>query len=47
MEIKGSLVFEYGGAEINMTRPWKRMNIFESLENTLGKEVLSDDGEAF
>ena len=46
-EIKGSLVFEYGGSEIDMTRPWKRINIFEHLEKTLGKEVLSDDAKLF
>ena len=47
MEIKGSLVFEYGGAEINMTRPWKRLNILASLEEALGKEVLSDEEKLF
>ncbi|OGE18523.1 MAG: lysine--tRNA ligase [Candidatus Dadabacteria bacterium RIFCSPHIGHO2_12_FULL_53_21] len=46
-EIKGSLVFEYSGSEIDMTRPWKRINIFEHLEKTLGKEVLSDDAKLF
>lgn len=47
LEIKGSLVFDYGGTEINMTRPWKRINIFESLGHALGNEVLSDDGKLF
>ena len=47
LEIKGSLVFEYVGTEINMTRPWKRLNILASLEEALGKEVLSDDKKLF
>ncbi len=47
MEVKGSLVFEYGGAEINMTRPWKRLNILASLGEALGKEVLADDEKLF
>ncbi|HSC33894.1 MAG TPA: amino acid--tRNA ligase-related protein, partial [Thermodesulfobacteriota bacterium] len=47
LEIKGTLVFEYGGADIDMTRPWKRINVIEHLEKTLGKEVLSDDAKLF
>jgi lysyl-tRNA synthetase class 2 len=30
-----------------MTRPWKRINVIEHLEKTLGKEVLSDDAKLF
>ncbi|MGB3729406.1 MAG: amino acid--tRNA ligase-related protein, partial [Thermodesulfobacteriota bacterium] len=43
MEIKGSLKFEYGDTEIDLTRPWKRMEISESLKEELGEEILSDD----
>jgi len=47
LEIKGSLVFEYGGAEIDMSRPWKRINVIDYLEKTFGKEFLSDDGKLY
>jgi len=43
MEIKGSLKFEYGDTEIDLTRPWKRMEISDSLKEELGEEILSDD----
>lgn len=43
MEIKGSLKFEYGDTEIDLTRPWKRMEISDSLKEQLGEEILSDD----
>lgn len=46
-EIKGSLKFEYGDAEIDMGRPWKRINIIESLEKSLGKEILSNETKLF
>ena len=46
-EIKGSLKFEYGDAEIDMKRPWKRINIIESLEQSLGKEILSNETKLF
>lgn len=47
LEVKGSLVFEYGGAEIDMTRPWKRINVIEHLEKTLGGEFLADDSKLY
>jgi lysyl-tRNA synthetase class 2 len=47
LEIKGSLVFEYGGVEIDMTRPWKRINVIEYLEKTFGKEFLADDAKLY
>lgn len=47
LEIKGSLVFEYGGAEIDMTRPWKRINVIEYLEKKFGKEFLADDAKLY
>ena len=43
MEIKGSLKFQYGDTEIDLTRPWKRMEISESIKQELGDEILSDD----
>lgn len=47
MEIKGSLKFEYGDTEIDLTRPWKRMEITESLREELGDEILNDDKKLF
>ncbi len=46
-EIKGSLKFEYGDLSIDMARPWKRINILESLREKLGDEVLSDEAKIF
>jgi len=46
-EIKSTLKFEYGDVEIDMTRPWKRMDISESLREELGEKILSDDKELF
>jgi lysyl-tRNA synthetase class 2 len=46
-EIKNTLKFEYEGVEIDLTRPWKRMEISESIREQLGDEVLSDDKELF
>lgn len=43
MEIKGSLKFQYGDTEIDLTRPWKRMEISESIKQELGDEILLDD----
>ena len=43
MEIKGSLKVEYGDVELDLSRPWKRMEISESLKQELGDEILSDD----
>jgi len=47
MEIKGSLKFEYGDIEIDLTRPWKRMEISESIKEELGDEILSNDKMLF
>lgn len=30
-----------------MSRPWKRINIIESLEQSLGKEILSNESKLF
>ncbi|MEM7008887.1 MAG: lysine--tRNA ligase [Thermodesulfobacteriota bacterium] len=47
MEVKGSLKFEYGDIQIDLTRPWKRMEITQSLTDELGDEILSDDKKLF
>jgi len=46
-EIKNTLKFEYVDVQIDMTRPWKRMEISESLRQELGDKILSDDKELF
>ena len=46
-EIKNTLKFEYVDVQIDMTRPWKRMDISESLRQELGDKILSDDKELF
>jgi len=46
-EIKNTLKFEYGDVEIDMTRPWKRIDITQSLREELGDNILSDDKELF
>jgi lysyl-tRNA synthetase, class II len=43
----GTLEFQYQGTNINMTRPWKRINIIESLRSALGEEILEDDERLF
>ncbi len=47
MEIKGSLKFDYGDVQIDMSRPWKRMDITKSLSEELSDEILSDDKKLF
>lgn len=46
-DIKGSLNFQYGELTIDMTRPWKRINIIESLKEKIGEDVLYDDAKLF
>ena len=46
-QIKGTLKFEYGDTEIDLTRPWKRMEITESLREEFGDEIFSDDKKLF
>ncbi len=46
-ELKGSLIFPYGDVEIDMSRPWKRISIIETLQEILGKDVLSDNEKLF
>jgi len=45
--ILGTLEFKYGDMEIKMTRPWRRINIIQSLRGVLGEEVLEDDEKLF
>lgn len=47
MEIKGTTVFDYGDMQIDMTRPWKRIGIIETLEEKLGKDLVSDNEKLF
>ncbi len=35
--------FEYQGLKIDLSRPWKRISIIESLTDTYGEEILRDD----
>lgn len=46
-EVKGSLKFEYGDEDIDMTRPWKRISILGSLREALGDGVVDDDKKLF
>ncbi|HWP94099.1 MAG TPA: lysine--tRNA ligase [Thermodesulfobacteriota bacterium] len=43
----GTLEFKYGELNINMNRPWKRINIIESLRSQLGEDVLKDEQKLF
>ncbi|MBI2487820.1 MAG: lysine--tRNA ligase [Deltaproteobacteria bacterium] len=45
--ILGTLEFKYGDMQINMTRPWKRINIIESLRSVVGDEFLESDEKLF
>ncbi|MCL4244631.1 MAG: lysine--tRNA ligase [Candidatus Dadabacteria bacterium] len=47
MDLKGSLVFKYGEDTVDMSRPWKRINITAALEEKLGKDTVSDDAKLF
>jgi lysyl-tRNA synthetase class 2 len=46
-DVLGTLEFRYGDMEIRMTRPWKRINIIQSLKEELGEGVLESDEELF
>ncbi len=45
--VLGVLEFKYQNSNINMTRPWKRITIIESLKNMLGGEILDNDEALF
>jgi lysyl-tRNA synthetase class 2 len=45
--VLGMLEFTYQNANINMMRPWKRINIIESLKSALGEEILNNDEALF
>ncbi len=42
-KIVGSLKFEYDGNQLDFSRPWKRLNIYESLKESFGSGILEDD----
>ncbi len=43
----GELEFAYQDIKVNMTRPWKRVNLFESIKNKLSEEILVSDERLF
>jgi lysyl-tRNA synthetase class 2 len=45
--VLGKLEFKYGDVDINMTRPWKRVNIIESLKSAVGEKILSSNEMLF
>lgn len=45
--VLGALKFTYQNANINMMRPWRRINIIESLKSVLGEEILNNDEALF
>lgn len=47
INIISSLKFRYQDITIDMTKPWKRINMFDSLRNVLSKEELSDEKALF
>jgi lysyl-tRNA synthetase class 2 len=46
-EVISSLQFEYQGIKIDMTPPWERINIFESLKQVLTEKELTDESALF
>jgi lysyl-tRNA synthetase class 2 len=45
--IVGSTKLEYQGVKINFRRPWRRINIMDTLSERLGEGVLSDEARLF
>lgn len=45
--ILGTLEFKYGDMLINMSRPWKRIDIMKSLTSILGSEIMEDEERIF
>ncbi|MGH7808243.1 MAG: lysine--tRNA ligase, partial [Thermodesulfobacteriota bacterium] len=45
--ILGTLEFKYGDMHINMSRPWKRIDIMKSLTSILGSEIMEDEERIF
>ncbi len=39
----GALEFDYQDMKVNMKRPWRRINLIESIKSRLGEEILSDE----
>lgn len=46
-EINGSLKISYEDIEINLERPWKRLNIFKALSDKFGENLLNDEKALF
>ncbi len=46
-EIKGSFRFMYQDMEIDLTPPWRRINVIKSLEESLGEDVVRDEFKLF
>lgn len=42
INVKGTLVFEYQGMELNFERPWKRLTVLEAIKEYGGIEVSFD-----
>ncbi|MGQ0792468.1 MAG: lysine--tRNA ligase [Deltaproteobacteria bacterium] len=41
--VVGGLQFRYGDSDIDLARPWKRINVVESVREILGDGIFSDD----
>lgn len=41
--IIGALEFDYQGMKIDMSRPWKRINLIESIKSKLAEDILGRD----
>lgn len=46
-DVVGTLEFTYQNMNINMMRPWRRINIIESLRGVIGDGVLNNDEALF
>lgn len=46
-EIVGKLEFDYLDKKIDMTPPWERINIFDSLKESLTEQELTDESALF
>ncbi len=46
-ETVGSLTIPYEEKEINLSRPWKRINIYDALIDKFGEEIVNDEKTLF
>lgn len=46
-QVVGSLIVNYEENQINLKRPWKRINIYEALSERFGEEIINDDKTLF